>query len=144
VNCTYYDALGRNDRDYLLARAIQFFAPGVPQLYYVGLLAGMNDMELLERTGVGRDINRHYYTVAEVAQALERPVVQALLRLIRLRNSHPAFAGAFSLLDTPDHSFGARWENADDWAELQINFVTRDYSLRYSANGEVRQLELLP
>ncbi len=29
VNCTYYDALGRNDRDYLIARAIQFFAPGI-------------------------------------------------------------------------------------------------------------------
>nr|UVY99701.1 sucrose phosphorylase [Agrobacterium fabrum] len=38
VNCTYYDALGRNDDDYLIARAIQFFAPGIPQVYYVGLL----------------------------------------------------------------------------------------------------------
>ena len=50
VNCTYYDALGRNDRDYLIARAIQFFAPGIPQVYYVGLLAGTNDMELLAET----------------------------------------------------------------------------------------------
>jgi sucrose phosphorylase len=25
------------------ARAIQFFAPGMPQVYYVGLLAGSND-----------------------------------------------------------------------------------------------------
>ena len=47
VNCTFYDALGRNDRLYLLARAIQFFAPGVPQVYYVGLMAGENDMALL-------------------------------------------------------------------------------------------------
>ena len=38
VNCTYYYALGRDDRDYLIARAIQFFAPGIPQVYYVGLL----------------------------------------------------------------------------------------------------------
>jgi sucrose phosphorylase len=58
VNCTFYDALGRNDRDYLLARAIQFFAPGVPQIYYVGLLAGENDMALLAKSGVGRDIIR--------------------------------------------------------------------------------------
>nr|UVY99314.1 sucrose phosphorylase [Agrobacterium fabrum] len=41
VNCTYYDALGRNDDDYLIARAIQFFAPGIPQVYYVGLLGGL-------------------------------------------------------------------------------------------------------
>jgi sucrose phosphorylase len=56
VNCTYYDALGRRDAEYLLARALQFFAPGIPQVYYVGLLAGTNDLVLLRRTGVGRDI----------------------------------------------------------------------------------------
>ena len=33
--------------NYLVARAIQFFVPGIPQVYYVGLLAGTNDMELL-------------------------------------------------------------------------------------------------
>ncbi|MDD6344941.1 MAG: sucrose phosphorylase, partial [Oscillospiraceae bacterium] len=40
VNTTYYSALGNNDDAYLLARAIQFFAPGIPQVYYVGMLAG--------------------------------------------------------------------------------------------------------
>src|SRR5699024_4446589 len=45
VNTTYYSALGERDDAYLLARAIQFFAPGVPQVYYVGLLAGRNDIE---------------------------------------------------------------------------------------------------
>src|SRR5205823_1604182 len=84
VNCTFYDALGRNDNEYLIARALQFFAPGVPQVYYVGLLAGGNDMDLLHRTRVGRDINRHYYTEAEVTEQLARPVVQGLLDLIRV------------------------------------------------------------
>ncbi len=93
VNCTFYDALGRSDRDYLLARAIQFFAPGVPQVYYVGLLAGENDMALLAKSGVGRDINRHHYTAAEVAKAVQRPVVQALFDLIRFRNQHPGSPG---------------------------------------------------
>ena len=96
VNCTFYDALARVDRDYLLARAIQFFAPGVPQVYYVGLLAGHNDVELLGRSGVGRDINRHYYTRDELHAALQRPVVRNLCALIRLRNTHPAFGGEFS------------------------------------------------
>ena len=40
VNCTYYDALGRDAASFLLARAIQFFTPGIPQVYYVGLPAG--------------------------------------------------------------------------------------------------------
>ncbi len=93
VNCTFYDALGRDDDRYLLARALQFWTPGIPQVYYVGLLAGRNDMELLARTGVGRDVNRHYYTITEIGADLARPVVQALRRLIRFRNSHPAFGG---------------------------------------------------
>jgi sucrose phosphorylase len=95
VNCSFYDALGRNDRAYLLARALQFFLPGVPQVYYVGLLAGHNDLALLERTGVGRDINRHHYDRAEVLAQLDRPVVRDLVSLIRLRNEHPAFDGHF-------------------------------------------------
>jgi sucrose phosphorylase len=96
VNCTYYDALGRDDGKYLLARLIQFFTPGVPQVYYVGLLAAANDVELLERTGVGRDVNRHHYTLGDIEEALDREVVQALLAAIRFRNGHPAFAGTFS------------------------------------------------
>lgn len=93
VNCTFYDALGRDDARYLAARAIQFFTPGIPQVYYVGALAGENDVDLLARTEVGRDINRHHYTPGEVAEALERPVVAALLALSRFRNEHPAFDG---------------------------------------------------
>ncbi|MEO7587914.1 MAG: sucrose phosphorylase [Arachnia sp.] len=93
VNSTFYHALGRDDRRYLAARAIQLFTPGIPQVYYVGALAGGNDMDLLTSSGVGRDINRHHYTPAEISDALERPVVKALLGLCRLRNQVPAFDG---------------------------------------------------
>lgn len=92
VNTTYYSALGNNDDAYLLARAIQFFAPGIPQVYYVGMLAGSNDIDLMERTRNGRDINRHYYSVEEVEQEQDRPVVQKLKELMVLRNTHPAFS----------------------------------------------------
>lgn len=92
VNTTYYSALGNNDASYLLARAIQFFAPGIPQVYYVGMLAGSNDTELMERTKNGRDINRHYYSLDEIDKEMERPVVQELKKLMILRNSHPAFS----------------------------------------------------
>ena len=57
-------------------------------------------MELLARSGVGRDINRHYYTVAEVEDALEQPLVQKQIELIRLRNTHPAFEGELQV-ETP-------------------------------------------
>lgn len=48
-NCTYFSALHGNPKHYLLARAIQFFTPGLPMVYYVGLLAGRNDHEVNDR-----------------------------------------------------------------------------------------------
>ncbi|MBM6700463.1 sucrose phosphorylase [Bifidobacterium pullorum subsp. saeculare] len=96
VNSTYYSALGCNDQHYIAARAVQFFLPGVPQVYYVGALAGANDMDLLARTNNGRDINRHYYSTAEIDENLGRPVVQALNALARFRNTLDAFDGEFS------------------------------------------------
>ena len=124
VNCTFYDALGRNDREYLIARAIQFFLPGVPQVYYVGLLAGSNDLELLARTGVGRDINRHYYGPREVEAALGRPVVADLCELIRLRNTHPAFSGRFEADSPDDASLVLRWVAGEAQVELTVSFAT--------------------
>jgi sucrose phosphorylase len=132
VNCTYYDALGRNDHDYLLARAIQFFAPGIPQIYYVGLLAGENDMNLLAKSGVGRDINRHSYTIDEIDQAIQRPVVQSLIEFIRFRNQHPAFQGIFSMPETADSAITLRWDNGDHWALLEVDFVSGSYSISNS------------
>ena len=63
--------------------------------FLVDALAGGNDMELLKRTNVGRDINRHYYTTAEIDANLERPVVRALNALAKFRNELPAFDGDF-------------------------------------------------
>ena len=143
VNCTYYDALGRNDLDYLLARAIQFFLPGVPQVYYVGLLAGENDMALLAHTGVGRDINRHRYGEADFAQALQRPVVQRLLELIRLRNTHPAFGGVFGCRSPDAHTLELQWTQGDASASLWVDFRSREHCLALREPGRpARRLEL--
>jgi sucrose phosphorylase len=142
VNCTYYDALGRDERRYLLARALQFFLPGIPQVYYVGLLAGHNDLELLARTGVGRDINRHYFTRDELLAALQRPVVQSLCTLIRLRNEHPAFQGSFSLGASTDDSLALHWHNASHSAELQIDFSKDSYHLRVSDAAGTQEIDL--
>lgn len=136
VNCTFYDALGGDARRYLLARALQFFLPGVPQVYYVGLLAGHNDMDLLARSQVGRDINRHHYTPAEIEQALQRPVVRQLLELIRLRNAHPAFQGEFELLDTPAHTLSLRWRQGEHEAALDIDFASLAHRLSFSRPGQ--------
>ncbi|MGH8227426.1 MAG: sucrose phosphorylase [Steroidobacteraceae bacterium] len=143
ANCSFYDALGRNDREYLMARALQFFLPGIPQVYYVGLLAGGNDLELLERTGIGRDINRHRFGEGEITTALERPVVRDLLNLIRLRNTHPAFSGAFEFEAAGEESLLLRWRAGGEVAELRIDFSARFWALRYTADGAFRRFEAL-
>jgi sucrose phosphorylase len=136
VNCTFYDALGRDDLKLLLARAIQFFLPGVPQVYYVGLLAGSNDMALLGRTNVGRDINRHYYTREEIDEALARPVVVRLLELIRLRNSHPAFDGEFAIRPAAGEKLVLRWQNRDEFVEFSVDLSTLAHGIEISAGRE--------
>ena len=49
----YYSALEGNPRHYLMARAIQFWTPGIPMVYYVGLLAGRNDHKVIATPNSG-------------------------------------------------------------------------------------------
>jgi sucrose phosphorylase len=136
INCTFYDALGRRDDEYLVARAIQCFVPGIPQIYYVGLLAGGNDMELLRRTGVGRDINRHYYVDDEVARAMERPVVQALCDLLRFRSRHPSFDGTSHVSSPAPDQLVLEWRNESDWARLDVDLGRMHASIVGTRVGE--------
>ena len=128
INCTYYSALGNNDAAYLLARAIQFFAPGIPQVYYVGMLAGENDLELLEQTKEGRNINRHYYSVQEVEENLKRPVVQKLRDLMRFRNECPAFDGECICQCVAD-KLSIERINGDSRAVLEANLSTYEFRI---------------
>jgi len=132
INCTFYDALGARDEEYLIARAIQCFVPGIPQVYYVGLLAGRNDLTLLRRTGVGRDINRHYYTREDVQEQVKRPVVQRLMALLRFRATHKAFAGAFhTTCPARDHVL-MEWAHGAEWAKLDVNLTNMTASVTCS------------
>lgn len=103
INCSYFSAVGNHDDWYLLSRAIQFFTPGIPLVYYVGLLAGANDIDLVEATKNGRDINRHAYGLEEAIDETDRPVVRVsrpsppsryqtlcslLFRLVHSRKGH--------------------------------------------------------
>jgi sucrose phosphorylase len=135
LNCTYYSALGDNDDAYLLARAIQFFAPGVPQVYYVGMLAGKNDIELMEKTRQGRDINRHGYTADEVAEEVKRPVVKKLLELMRFRNQFPAFDGSCEIEKTPDHILAISRTSETAKAVLRADLRSFAFEIEYSENG---------
>ena len=132
VNCTYYSALGCNDDAYIAARTIQFFSPGVPQVYYVGLLAGENDIELLEKTKLGRNINRHNYTIEEIREDIKKPVVQRLLNLMEFRNSYPAFNGEFHLLKSKDTELSIEWTHKKHIATARINVKTYEIKITYT------------
>ena len=131
VNCTYYSALECNDDSYIAARAIQFFSPGIPQVYYVGLLAGSNDIELVERTKNGRDINRHGYDLDEIEQEMQRPVVQRLLRLMTFRSYYPAFNGEFKIEATPENQVGLTWRKGKFLTTLHVDLQTYATRITY-------------
>jgi sucrose phosphorylase len=133
VNCTWYDAVGHDDARMCISRLIQLLVPGIPQVYYVGLLAGRGDLDLLERTGNGRDVNRHFYRPSEIESALERTVVRALMFMIRLRNEHPAFSGV------PSHGNGSEpgglrlsWQNGKHRVLLNTNPGQATFELTWS------------
>ncbi|MEV6301190.1 sucrose phosphorylase [Actinoplanes sp. NPDC051861] len=140
VNCTFYDALGGNDRDYLLARLLQLFVPGIPQIYYVGLLAGHNDVELLRRTGTGRDVNRTHYRHTDIDEALARPVVRAQMAAIRLRAHHPAFRGVFEH-DGDETSIELRWHHGTARAGLRLDLRDRTHRITVENDGTVRTID---
>lgn len=133
VNCTFFDALGGDGARYVLARLIQLMTPGVPQVYYVGLLAGANDMDLLARTGVGRDVNRHHYSAAEVSAALENPIVSAQIAAIRLRHEHGAFGGEFSA-DLSGARGSMRWVCGGDSVSLKFDVAEATFTLHESGS----------
>lgn len=144
INCTYYSALGNDDQSYLLARVLQCFAPGIPQIYYVGLLAGENDIELLESTKEGRNINRHYYTLEEIERDVERPIVQSLFKLLKFRNTSLAFDGAFSVKMIDDNQMRIIWSNESDdvKAQLDANLKEKTFSIVETSGTRVSPIEL--
>lgn len=131
VNCTYYSALNCQDDAYLAARAIQFFSPGIPQVYYVGLLAGENDAQAIESQGDRRANNRHNYSVAEIEIALQKPVVRRLLELIRFRNEYPAFNGEFNVLESGPHELRLSWERGESGCTLSVDLETARSVIEY-------------
>jgi len=128
VNATYYSALGESDDRLLLARAIQLFLPGKPQVWYLDLFAGANDHDAVARAGEGghKEINRTNLDLATIAAGLERPVVLRQLELLRFRNTFPAFGfeASCDVADTPDDRLVITWTSNGATARLEADLVT--------------------
>jgi sucrose phosphorylase len=132
LSSTYYSALNEEDDAYLLARIVQFFAPGIPQVYYVGLLAGENDIEALKRGEEGRSINRHVYSPDEIREAVKKPMLQRMYEIMRFRNTYPAFNGNIVIgEDKKDGLLNITWKKDIYYTSLWADFKTKNYGIIY-------------
>ncbi len=141
INCTYYSAVG-SDEAYLLSRAIQFFSPGIPQVYYVGLLAGENDHELMRLTDFPRNISRHNYSVEEIREEVKKPVVKSLCALMRFRNEYPAFDDECVVEDAPEDFLVIRRASHDCEAVLRADLKDYSFDITYRDQKTGKMLTL--
>lgn len=127
INCSLYDALGRDDEAHFLARLLQVLVPGLAQVYYGGLLAARNQMALLGRTEIGRDINRPYYDATSRRAALDQPVVRATLNLLRWRADNDAlFHGSFTCA-AKGGTLHLRWQGQDGQLRAEVDLARRSF-----------------
>jgi len=136
VNATFFSALGEDERKLRLARAIQMFMPGVPQVWYLDLFAGTNDYAAAKRgrTAGHKEINRTTLKIIDIESGLKRQIVRDQLDLIRLRNTSPAFAGEMKIFETEPHRLHFSWQHPEATATLKADL--RKYSFTvYQDNG---------
>jgi sucrose phosphorylase len=141
VNATFFSALGEDEQKLRLARAIQMFMPGVPQVWYLDLFAGVNDYAAAERgrTAGHKEINRTTLKLIDVEMGLERPVVLDQLELIRLRNVSPAFRGELRIIKSEPHILHMSWHHPQATATLQADLKTHRFAVSQH-NGDDEEI----
>ena len=144
VNATYYSALGEEDTKMLLARALQLFMPGKPQIWYLDLFAGKNDHEAVKRAGAGghKEINRTNLTTEQMEEALKQPVVEKQLEMLRFRSTCPAFSKESRItVNSEGSKMEFVWENAGYQAKLTADLKTCEYMITETTpDGQTRTL----
>lgn len=132
VNATYYSALGEDDAKMALARAIQMFMPGKPQVWYLDLFCGKNDHEAVRRAGPGghKEINRTNIPPEAIDGLLQNPCVLEQLDLLRLRSTHPAFGFDSELeIGGEGSTLELTWRKGGEWVSLRADLAKATYSI---------------
>lgn len=137
VNATFFSALNEDHKKFLLARAIQMFMPGIPEVWYLDLFAGTNDHEAA-RQGGHKEINRTNLSMAEIKAKLQLPVVQEQLKLLRFRNTFPAFGfdADLTIQDADAHQLSLVWSKGGYVASLHADLRSYEYEIDYVVEGE--------
>ncbi|WP_455034973.1 glycosidase [Lachnoanaerobaculum gingivalis] len=139
VNATYYSALGEEDKRMLLARAIQIFMPGKPQVWYLDLFAGKNDHEAVKRAGAGghKEINRTNLTAKEMEAGLQTEIVQKQLEMLRFHHTFPVFSNESEFSMKCDGSkLSMEWKNKEERAVLKADLSDFNFDILAEKNGE--------
>jgi sucrose phosphorylase len=144
VNATYFSALGEDEQKLLFARAIQMFMPGIPQIWYLDIFAGTNDYAAVDKAGADghKEINRTTLSLDALKAGLKTEVVVNQLDIIRLRNTSKAFLGAVTFIETTDEKINILWTNDGEFAQLEGNLNTHQFSIRYSESGVEKNLKI--
>ena len=132
VNATYYSALGEDDAKMALARAIQMFMPGKPQVWYLDLFCGKNDHEAVRRAGPGghKEINRTNIPPEAIDGLLQNPCVLEQLDLLRLRSTHPAFGFDSELeIGGEGSTLELTWRKGGEWVSLHADLARATCSI---------------
>jgi sucrose phosphorylase len=144
VNATYFSALGEDENKMLLARAIQLFMPGIPQIWYLDLFCGRNDYAAVERAGADghKEINRTTLTNKDIEKGLKSPIVIKQLELIKLRNTHPAFSGEVTFPSSENDSMlNISWTNENHFVALVADLTNHHFFIRYSQEGSMKMIQ---
>lgn len=137
INATFFSALGEDEQKLLLARAIQMFMPGIPQVWYLDIFAGKNNYEAADNGGSAghKEINRTTLSMQDIEQGLKREVAQHQLTIMQLRNTSNAFSGQIEINDTIDTVIDIKWVNGSTIAHLKANLQTKGFTIDHTENG---------
>ena len=142
INATFFSALGEDEQKLLLARVIQMFMPGIPQIWYLDIFAGKNNYEAADNGGSAghKEINRTTLSMLDIEQGLKTEVVKKQLEIIRLRNTSNAFSGQVEINDADDAIIDIRWVNGTTVAHLKANLQTNGFTIHHTENGIINNM----
>ncbi len=142
VNATFFSALGEDEASLRLARALQLFMPGTPQVWYLDLFAGTNDYAAADGGGSGghKEINRTNLSIDQIDLGLQRAIVTDQLKMMRLRNTSHAFDGQLTLDASDPRRIVMTWTNEEVTAELDADLKTKAFTITHSGAGEEQVL----
>lgn len=143
VNATYFSALGENEKKMLLARALQIFMPGKPQVWYLDLFLGKNNLEAVKEAGESghKEINRTNLSEEDIEKALQNETVQKQIKLLQFRNTCVAFGwDALLSINVKDNSMEFIWTNNFCKARLIANLIDYSFEVIEDNDGKLNRI----